>query len=997
MAEKVGAVMVVGAGISGVQTALDLADSGFKVYLVEKKASIGGTMAQLDKTFPTNDCSMCIMAPKLVAVGRHQNVELITSAEIQMIQGLPGDFTVTLKKNTLRVNEEKCTGCGECTINCPIETSDEYNQGMKKRKAIFVAYPQAVPLVFSIDKNVCIGCGVCAQECMAKAVEYEGKDQAMEVQVGAVILSPGFEVFDARLKKEYGYGEYKNVVTSIEFERMLSATGPFFGTVMRPSDGEIPLKLAFIQCVGSRDEKVGNPYCSSVCCMYAIKEAIIAGEHTAGLKASIFFMDVRTFGKEFEDYRERAEKEYGVKMYRGSRVASVEEDPVTKNLFLRYSIGDETNTEEFDLVVLSVGMKPAADGEMLSKRLGFKLNKYGFCETDVYSPLSTSRPGIFVGGSFGAPMGIPTAVAEASGVVAKAAALISEARNTKVTVKEFTPEIDVTGLEPRIGVFVCHCGINIGGTVNVPSVVEYSKTLPGVVYAGENIFSCSSDTQEKVKEKIDEFKLNRVVVASCTPRTHEPLFQNTIREAGLNPYLFEMANIRDQCSWIHMHEPEKATEKAKDLVRMAIAKARLLEPLKKSKLGVLHSAVVVGGGLAGMTAALDIADQGYSVHLIEKEAQLGGNLLRLYHKEGNLKPKDFMSNLIGKVRNSKNVTVHLNTQVIEVGGFVGNFKVKTTDGEIETGTIIVATGANEYKPSEYLYGQDKRVITQLELEKQLDEKTLKAKKVVMIQCVGSRNEKVPYCSRICCANAVKNAIGIKKISPETEVYVLHKDIRTYGFREELYREAGELGVSFLRFPEGIMPTIENKAGQLEVTAFDTVLKGDVMIKPDLLVLSVGIRPNEGNEELAKMLKVPLSRDGFFLEAHMKLRPVDFSTEGVYLCGTAHSPRFVDESISQALGAAARACIVLSKDEIEVEGITASVNPNRCTGCELCILVCPFGAIEKIDNKAKVNEALCKGCGTCNAVCKSGAIQQKGFQDEQIIEVIDALFCEEGNE
>jgi len=997
MTEKIGAVMVVGGGISGVQTALDLGDSGFKVYLLEKRASIGGTMAQLDKTFPTNDCSMCIMAPKLVAVGRHQNVDLITSAEIEDIKGGPGNFTVKVKRNTLRVNDEKCTGCGQCAIKCPVETYDEYNQGMKKRKAIFVAYPQAVPLVFSIDKSTCIGCGICAEECVAKAVEYELKDSVIELQVGSIILCPGFEEFDARLKKEYGYGECKNVVTSIEFERMLSATGPYFGTVMRPSDGEIPKKVAFIQCVGSRDEKVGNPYCSSVCCMYAIKEAIIAGEHTEGLKPSIFFMDVRAFGKEFEDYRERAEKEYGVKMYRGSRVASVGEDPETKNLFLRYSIGDETNTEEFDLVVLSVGMRPAADGEMLSKKLGFKLNKYGFCETDVYSPLSTSRPGIFVSGSFSSPKDIPTTVAEASGAVAKAAALISDVRNTRVTEKEFVPEIDVTGQEPRIGVFVCHCGINIGGTVKVPAVVEYAKTLPGVVFAGENIFTCSSDTQEKMKEVVKEHKLNRVVVASCTPRTHEPLFQNTIREAGINPYLFEMANIRDQCSWIHMHEPEKATKKSKDLVRMAVAKARLLEPLKKSKLGVLHSAVVVGGGLAGMTAALDIADQGYPVHIIEKEGQLGGNLVKIHHKEGDRKPKEFMSELIGKVRDSKNITVHLSTDVKEVGGFVGNFKIKTTDGEIETGTIIVATGANEYKPSEYLYGQDKRVVTQLELEKQLDEQTLKAKKVVMIQCVGSRNEEVPYCSRVCCSNAVKNAIDIKKASPATEVYILHKDIRTYGFREDLYREAGDLGVNFLRFPEGTMPTIETKSGQLEVTSFDTVLKDNVLIKPDLLVLSVGIRPNEGNEELAKMLKIPLSRDRFFLEAHMKLRPVDFATEGVYLCGTAHSPRFIDESISQALGAAARACMVLSKNEIEAEGITASVNPNVCTGCELCIQVCPFGAIEKIEGKAKVNEALCKGCGTCNAVCKSGAIQQKGFRDEQLIEVIDALFCAEGNE
>ncbi len=997
MVEKIGSVLVVGGGISGIQTALDLADSGFKAYLVEKKASIGGTMAQLDKTFPTNDCSMCIMAPKLVAAGRHQNIQLITNAEISKLEGDPGHFKVTINQRIPKVKADVCNGCGVCADNCPIEAKDDYNQGLKRRKAISVLYSQAVPLIYSIDPELCIGCGACEQSCVARAIDYGLSDKVIELEVGSVILCPGFEEFDARLKKEYGYGDYKNVVSSIEFERMLSATGPYQGTVMRPSDGEIPKKVAFIQCVGSRDEKVGNPYCSSVCCMYAIKEAIIAGEHTPGLKPSIFFMDVRAVGKEFEDYRKRAEREYGVKMYRGSRVASVEEDPVTKNLLLRFSVGDETFTEEFDLVVLSVGMKPAADGEKLSEKLGFKLNKYGFADTDAFSPLNTSKPGIFVSGSFASPKDIPTTVAEASGAVAKAVAIISDVRNTQVVEKQFAPEIDVARQEPRIGVFVCHCGINIGGTINVPAVVEYAKTLPGVVLSGRNIFTCSSDTQEKIKEIIKEHKLNRVVVASCTPRTHEPLFQNTLREAGLNPFLLEMANIRDQCSWVHMHEPEKATEKAKDLVRMAVAKARLLEPLKRSKLGVTRSAVIIGGGLAGMTAALEIADQGYPVHIIEKEGQLGGNLAFLYHREGDRKPKDLMSELIGKITDSKNITVHLNSEVEEVTGFVGNFKLKTTDAEIDTGAIIVATGAKEYKPSEYLYGQDKRVVTQLELEKLLEEGAPKAKKIAMVQCVGSRNTEAPYCSRICCTTAIKNAISLKKASPKMEVYIFHKDIRTYGFREDLYKEAGQLGINFIRMREDEMPELVKEGDVLRLTAFDTALGAAIQVKPDIVVLSTGIRPHQGNEELAKMLKVPISKDGFFLEAHMKLRPLDFATEGVFLAGAAHWPKFVDEVIVQASGAATRAAIIISKDFVETEGIIAAVNANKCTGCELCIQVCPFGAIDKVDGKAKINEALCKGCGTCNAVCKSGAIRQKGFRDEQIIEAIDALFCEEGNE
>ena len=1001
MANNVGAVMVVGGGISGVQAALDLADSGFKVYLVEKKASIGGTMAQLDKTFPTNDCSMCIMAPKLVAAGRHQNIELITNAEVEMIQGVPGDFMVTLKKNTLRVDEEKCTGCGECAIKCPIETKDEYNEGMKKRKAIYVMYPQAVPLVYCIDKNTCIGCGICHEECKARAVVYEKQSEALEIPVGAVILCPGFEEFDARLKKEYGYGEYKNVVTSIEFERILSATGPFFGTVMRPSDGELPKKVAFIQCVGSRDEKVHNTYCSSVCCMYAIKEAIIAGEHTTGLKPSIFFMDIRAVGKEFEDYRERAEKEYGITMYRGARVASVEEDPVTKNLTVRYSHEGDTKSEEFDMVVLSVGLKPPEDAEKLAKRLGIKLNKHGFCDTSIYDPLATSRPGIFVSGVFAAPKDIPTSVAEASGVASKAGAIIAPSRNTLVAKPSFPEEIEVEGQTPRIGVFVCHCGINIGGTVKVPKVVEYAKTLPNVAYAEENLYTCSSDAQERIKEKIRENKLNRVVVASCTPRTHEPLFQNTIKEAGLNTYLFEMANIRDQCSWIHMHEPEKATEKAKDLVRMAVAKSRLLEPLKTYRLEVNHSTVVIGGGLAGMTAALDIADQGFNVHLVEKTGHLGGYLAKLPLIEGGMKPKDHMDRLIKRIRESKNITVHLNNEVVDVTGFIGNFKLKLKGGEeLDTGTIIAATGGLEYKPTEYMYGKDPRVMTQLELEDKLAHNQFHGKNVVMIQCVGSRNEQVKYCSRICCVHAIKNAIEIKKQSPTTNVYVLHKDIRTYGFREDLYREAGQLGVNFLRFQEGTMPKLETAGKDLEIVAFDTVLREDIRLRPDALVLSTGVRPNPDNVEIAKLMKVCGSKDGYFLEAHMKLRPVDFATEGIFLAGLAHWPKFIDEVIAQASGAAARAMTIISKEQLETEGIIAAVNDDVCNGCGICDPVCEYKAIVIIQDpanpdkrRAVVNEGLCKGCGACVAACPSGAMEQKGFKNDQMNAIIDAAFTE----
>jgi heterodisulfide reductase subunit A len=971
------------------------------VYLVEKKPSIGGVMAQLDKTFPTNDCSMCILSPKLVEAARNPMITMMTLAEVVEVEGEAPNFVVSVKRHPRYVNEERCVGCGLCAEKCPVKVQNEYDLGLVQRKAIYVSYAQAVPMKYAIDAKKCLyltknRCGNCRKVCPADAVDFEQMESVEKLKVGAIVLAPGYEVFDAKLKKEYGYGEFKDVVSSLEFERILSATGPFQGHVVRPSDHVTPKKVAFLQCVGSRDEKVGNNYCSSVCCMYALKQAIIAQEHTQGLKPTIFFMDVRAFGKEFEDYRARAENEYGIQMYKGVRVASVDEDPETKKLLVRYSNGAESNVEEFDLVVLSVGFEPPADAHKLSDSLGIKLNKYGFADTTVFDPLSTSRKGVYVTGAFSAPKDIPQSVAEASGAACKAGSQVYKNR-VHYEAPEI-PETDVAGQEPRIGVFVCDCGINIRGTVDVPKVVDYAKTLPNVVLAEEGKYTCSADFQEIIKKRIKELNLNRVVVASCTPRTHEPLFQSTIKEAGLNPYLFEMANIRDQCSWIHMHEPERATEKSKDLVRMAVAKSRLLEPLGKSKLGVLHSGMVVGGGLAGMTAALDMAEQGFPVQLLEKTGELGGNMKNIKSEENGKATSKRLDELVAKVRKCPNITVHLNTMVTDVSGFVGNFKVKTNKGEeLETGAVVVAVGGQQYKPKprEFMYGEP-NVMTQWELEEKMLTGPLHAKNVVMIQCVGSRNKEAPYCSRVCCTEAVRNAIKIKKATPSTEVYILHKDIRTYGFREDYYKEAGELGVKFVRFNENEDPKVERHGAGLSVLVNDTVLGETLRLPADAVVLSTGIRPYHDNEDLAKALKVPLSKDGYFLEAHMKLRPVDFATNGVYLAGLAHWPKFMDETIAQASGAAARAMTIISRDYLETEGIIAAVNEMVCNGCGICEPVCEYKAITIVKDpsnpdklKAMVNEGLCKACGTCVAACPSGAMEQKGFKNAQMYAIIDA--------
>ncbi|MDI6846728.1 MAG: FAD-dependent oxidoreductase, partial [Candidatus Bathyarchaeia archaeon] len=744
----------------------------------------------------------------------------------------------------------------------------------------------------------------------------------------------------------------------------------------------------------------GYPYCSSVCCMYSIKESIIAKEHAPDLRCTIFFMDIRAYGKEFDAYYGRAEEEYGVRFVR-SRVSRVEEVPGSRNLIVKFVEDEEPREEEFGLVVLSVGMRPPKRAEELAKILGIELNKYNFCSTKTFSPLETSMPGIYVCGAFSSPKDIPESVAQASGAAARAASLIASEREKLTTVKEYPPEKDVSSEEPRIGVFICHCGINIGGIVNVPEVVEYAKNLPNVVYAEHNLYTCSQDTQKRIREMIKEHNLNRVIVAACTPRTHEPLFRETIQEAGLNIYLFEMANIRDQCSWVHMHEHEEATEKARDLVRAAVAKARLLRPLKKPVIDVVPVGLVIGGGLSGMIAALELAKQGFEVHLVEKEKELGGNLRHIHYLLGSEDPQERLRSLIKEVTENDKIHVHLNAEIANIEGYVGNFKTillgSSEKKEIDHGIVIVATGAVEYEPTEYLYGVDKRVLTQRELEQRLTKGDFNAKTVVMIQCVGSRNDERPYCSRICCSLAVKNALKIKELSPETDVYVLYKDMRTYGFKEDYYREAASKGVLFICYDDENKPKVTRENGDLRVLAMEPVLKTWFTLHPDLLVLSVAMVPPPDNERIAKMLKVPLSRDGFFLEAHMKLRPVDFATDGVFLCGLAHSPKFIDESISQACGAVARAVTILSKKALEVEGAIASVNEDLCSGCRICEAVCEYGAIEMEEKEekltSKVLEALCKGCGTCGSSCPTGAITMLHFTDDQILAQIKAVLKE----
>ncbi len=918
---------------------------------------------------------------------------------------------------------DACIGCGACASLCPtghitldkINTQhthlntqlipSEYDVGLKGRKPVYVPYAQAIPNTPAIDRDVCIhfktdGCQICTEFCGVDAIDHSMKDEIVEVEVGAIILAPGFKPFDPSQFDAYGYSKHPNVITSMEMERYLSASGPTSGHLIRPSDHQEPKKVAWFQCVGSRDSnRCDNSYCSSVCCMYAIKEATIAKEHAGDdLDCAIFFMDMRTPGKEFERFYDNAKEKHGVRFVR-SRVHTIDPLPGGNELSVRYVTEDgKTTTETFDMIVLSIGLETPPELVDLAGKLNIELTPGNFAKTESFNPVATSREGIFVCGAFQGPKDIPQSVIDASAAAATAGEMLTSARNTMSKKKEVVPETNVVGERPKIGVFVCKCGTNIAGVVDVPAVRDYAASLPYVEYVNDSLYSCSQDTQETMAQIIQQKNLNRVVVAACTPKTHEPLFQETLINAGLNKYLFEMTNIRNHNSWVHKNNPELATEKAKDLVRMAVAKVALMEPLIETELTVHQTAMVIGGGISGLTTAKSLADQGYETHLIEQNSQLGGQALNLFHTAQGDNIQEKLSELINSVEKNDNVKIHLDTKITNVDGFVGNFtSTLSSNGstqELEHGIAVLSTGAAPYTPTEYDYGKDPKILTTLELDQKLiadDPMLKKLNSALFIQCVGSREPERMYCSRVCCTHSIENALELKKRNPEMNVYIIYRDIRTYGEKEYLYREAREKGVIFIRYSLDNKPVVAAKDGNIIVTVTDHVLGRPMELTVDLVSLATAIIPYR-DEKLANFFKVPMNEDGFFIEKHAKLGPSEFATDGTFLCGMAHYPKPIDESIAQAKAAASRAVTLLSQKTIFSSGTIAEVEPMKCAACGVCVSVCPYSAPAfseegRFAGKAEINPVLCKGCGLCVASCRSGAIHLKGFDTDQIFSQI----------
>lgn len=1024
---KPAAALVIGGGIGGMRSALDLADAGLKVYLIEQTPCLGGRVAQLGYMFPQHDCVLCrgtpdhgygctrpSISPAYIQHNQHPNIEIMTNTQVLDVEGQAGDFTVSLRQEPRYVDPTRCINCGYCTQVCPVELPDEYQRGMTLRKAAYKVAARAAPDAYVIDRGpYCDDCGKCVQVCPTNAIDLTEPPHLSTVEAGAIILALGFQVYDPTELEELGYGRYPNVLHAMHYERLASRSGPTEGIIVRPSDDQRPHSIAWLQCIGSRDQK--NAFCSSICCMYATKEAILAKQRLGkDVECRIFIMDERAFNKEYSTYFSKARQTHGIK-YTRCRVSAVQSDPESQNLILHYADANgKMQQEKFEMVVLAAGLQPSSSAHHLAEVLDIELNEFGFCQTDKFTPLQTTRPGVFVCGSFSSPKEIAETIIDASGAAAEVMRLLNDRLNTYPYSREWPflsadglpPERDVTDQPLRVGVFACDCSGTIGEELDLHNLVNQAKNWPAVVDAEVIDLACFPESLHYLQEQIRAKDLNRIVIAGCSNRTHESLFQRTVRMTGLNPYLLELVNLQDQCSRVHHQQIQLANQKAVESVRIAVGRVSAARSVHKDEFVCQPTALVVGGGVAGMTAALAIADSGFNVHLVERTEMLGGNLQNLYYVAEGYNPQRLLRDLVNRVRSHQRIATHTRTEIMRHGGHIGNFwadlRTDHPDGSSETvhiqhGVTIVATGGKEAREHPLLNYPN--VITQRELEEKIihhPEEITALKDVVMIQCV--RPEGVAeYCSRVCCTNMLKNATRIKLFNPACRVTVLYKNIVTYGFREAFYTEARRHGVVFIRYTDDDPPQVvfNEDFDQLYVKVRDLSLDRMLTIPADMIPLSMAITPAEGTRELSDMLRVPLSSEGFFEEAQLKLRPMDFMREGIFLAGMAHYPKFIEESISHALAAAARALTLLSQKSLYLGGVVAQVDPEKCVGCLTCTRTCPFGipqvvhlegrtGVGDLGGAAYIDPALCQGCGTCTGECPADAIQLINYTDEQIM-------------
>ncbi len=997
------AALVVGAGIAGMQSALLLAEMGTKVFLLEQGPAIGGYFPLLDRTFPTNSCGVCFMSPTppafcpIYECHLHDNIELLPYSEVVNVEGKGGDFNVAVLRKPRCVDPKRCTLCEACIEVCPVEVEREFGGGLEKRKAIYLPYPQAIPHSLVIDLKTCTRCGECVKVCGPGAIDLNMKEEEEEIQVGAILLGFGFEPFVAQRKGEYGFGRYENVMTSIQFERLLSTSSPTQGLPIRASDGKRMEKIAWIQCVGSRDPSCGQDHCSTICCMYATKQAMIAKERSPESEVTLFYMDIRPMGKDYERYYERAKSEYGIEYIR-SAISSIKELQQTKNLLLTYVKEDGAFEErEFDAVILSVGFTPPQAIKELAQRMGLQLNQQGFCQTEEFHPAQTSVEGIFVGGAFRGPRDIPETVVEGSSAAASAASFLIPHRLPHPP-KEYPLEGALSDEIPKIGIFFCHCGEELKKSLSISDLISGARRLKEVVHVEEVGLACLPEDLDVIKKRIGEQGLNRIVIAGCSHREIRGAMEEMAKGIGFNPYLIEYANIREQCAFVHLDHPRLATEKAMALIRMAVERAKRSQPIRKGKQKTDKKGLVVGGGLAGITASLQLAQQGVEVYLIEKEKELGGNLRSSFYTLRGSNPQDLLNKLIHQVGTHHAIHLYVEAEVLGFEKKNGHYRTKirhqNEEKILDHGALILATGGKEVAPKGYLYGEDSRVMTQRQLEKMIhsDDPVLKrVHSVVMIQCVGSRDEEHPYCSRICCGHAVKNTLKLKEKDPDAKIYVLYRNVRTYGFYETYYHEARKMGVIFIRYDLDHKPKVTLQNGNLQVSLFDPAMNGPVTLPADCLVLSTGIEPND-HQELAMVFDVDLNPDGFFLEANPKSAPLDSVDRGKFLCGLCHSPNFIEDAISQGNAAAARAGALLAKGAVEEKAYLAYVIKRLCCGCGLCVSVCPYGArtLDEEEGKAEVTGWLCQGCGSCVIACRNAASQQRNFEKDLNLAALDAV-------